>query len=106
MRDVVVSGMGKVISLAGTVAPRLTDRFMERNTFEAQKTDRPVGEARPDNLFHPVDHDGGERGKNWRGRVHARSLQTAAALHPGVAAGVAVALVAAGVAAVAMRNRG
>jgi NAD(P)-dependent dehydrogenase (short-subunit alcohol dehydrogenase family) len=106
VRDVVVSGMGKVLSLAGTVVPRLTDRFMKRNTFEAQKTDRAVGRDRPDNLFHPVEHDGGERGKNWKGRVHARSLQTEAALHPEVAAGVVMALVAAGVAAVAVRNRG
>jgi NAD(P)-dependent dehydrogenase (short-subunit alcohol dehydrogenase family) len=104
VRDVVVSGMGKVISLAGTVAPRLTDRFMERNTFEAQKTDRAVGQARPDNLYHPVEHDGGHRGKNWRGRVHATSLYTAAALHPGVAAGIA-ALVASTLAAAALRRR-
>jgi NAD(P)-dependent dehydrogenase (short-subunit alcohol dehydrogenase family) len=106
VRDVVVSGMGKVLSLAGTVAPRLTDRFMERSTFEAQQTDRPVTNGRPDNLFQPVTHDGGERGRSWRGRVHARSLQTAAALHPSVATGVAVALVAAGVAAATVRFRG
>jgi NAD(P)-dependent dehydrogenase (short-subunit alcohol dehydrogenase family) len=106
VRDVVVSGMGKVLSLAGTVAPRLTDRFMERSTFEAQMTDLGVAAGRPDNLYQPVEHDGGERGRNWRGRVRRRSLQTAAALHPGVAAGVITALVAVGVAAVAVRNRG
>jgi NAD(P)-dependent dehydrogenase (short-subunit alcohol dehydrogenase family) len=106
VRDVVVSGMGKVLSLAGTVAPRLTDRFMERSTFQAQQTDRPVANGRPDNLFQPVAHDGGERGRSWRGRVRARSLQTAAALHPGVAAGLAVAFVAAGVAAATVRARG
>jgi hypothetical protein len=104
-RDVVVSGMGKALSLVGTIAPRLTDRFMERSTFESQQTDRVVGEGRPDNLFHPVEHDGGERGRNWKGRVHERSLQTAAALHPALAAGAAIALVAAGATAVAVRNR-
>jgi NAD(P)-dependent dehydrogenase (short-subunit alcohol dehydrogenase family) len=86
VRDVVVSGMGKVLSLAGTMAPRLTDRFMERSTFQSQKTDQPVAAGRPDNLYAPVEHDGGERGKNWTGRVHPRSLQTAAALHPEMAA--------------------
>jgi NAD(P)-dependent dehydrogenase (short-subunit alcohol dehydrogenase family) len=106
VRDVVVSGMGKALSVAGTIAPRLTDRFMERNTFKAQHTDRPVANGRRDNLFQPVVHDGGERGRSWRGRVHARSLQTAAALHPGVAAGLAVAVVAAGVAAATVRVRG
>jgi NAD(P)-dependent dehydrogenase (short-subunit alcohol dehydrogenase family) len=106
VRDLVVSGMGKVLSLAGTVAPRLTDLYMERSTFEAQKTDRAVADARPDNLYEPVEHDGGERGKNWRGRVHRRSVQTAAALHPVVAAGVVTALVAAGIAAATVRSRG
>jgi NAD(P)-dependent dehydrogenase (short-subunit alcohol dehydrogenase family) len=105
-RDVVVSGMGKVLSLAGTVAPRLTDRYMERSTFEAQKTDRAVEEGRPDNLFHPVAHDGGERGRNWKGRVRARSAQTAAALHPGVTAAAAATVIAAAVTVMAVRNRG
>jgi len=104
VRDVVVSGMGKVLSLAGTVAPRLTDRYMERSTFEAQKTGQAVADARPDNLYAPVLHDGGERGKNWRGRVHARSIYTAGALHPGLAAGVAATLVAATL-AFGLRNR-
>jgi NAD(P)-dependent dehydrogenase (short-subunit alcohol dehydrogenase family) len=101
VRDVVVSGMGKVLSLAGTMAPRLTDRFMERSTFQSQKTDQLVAAGRPDNLFAPVEHDGGERGKNWTGRVHARSLQTAAALHPGMAA----AAVGGGLLAVAIWSR-
>ncbi len=104
MRDLVVSGMGRLLSLAGTVAPRLADRYMERNTFEAQKTHRPVTATRPDNLYAPVEHDGGERGKNWRGRVSSRSLQTAAALHPAVAAGAA-ALLAVAVAGIALRNQ-
>jgi NAD(P)-dependent dehydrogenase (short-subunit alcohol dehydrogenase family) len=104
VRDIVVSGMGKVLSLSGTVAPRLADRYMERGTIEAQETDRAVAAGRPDNLYQPVEHDGGERGRNWRGRVHATSLYTAAALHPGVAAGVA-ALVASTVLAAALRRR-
>jgi NAD(P)-dependent dehydrogenase (short-subunit alcohol dehydrogenase family) len=105
VRDLVVSGMGKVLSLAGMVAPRLTDRFMERNTFDAQKTDQPVAPGRPDNLYEPVEHDGGERGRNWKGRVHPRSLQTTAALHPGAAAGVAAAVIVAAVAALAVQGR-
>jgi NAD(P)-dependent dehydrogenase (short-subunit alcohol dehydrogenase family) len=105
VRDRVVSGMGKVLSLAGTVAPRLTDRYMERSTFEAQKTDRPVDGARPDNLYVPVEHDGGERGRNWSGRVHTRSLQVAAALHPAVAVGAAATIVTGALAAIAWRRR-
>jgi NAD(P)-dependent dehydrogenase (short-subunit alcohol dehydrogenase family) len=98
-RDIVVSGMGKVLSVAGSVAPRMTDRYMERTTFESQKTDRPVSPDRRDNLYTALEHDGGARGGNWSGRVHARSLYTAAALHPAVAAGVVTTLVAATVGA-------
>jgi NAD(P)-dependent dehydrogenase (short-subunit alcohol dehydrogenase family) len=105
VRDLVVSGMGKVLSLAGTVAPRLTDRYMERSTFEAQMSDLPLADARPDNLYDPVEHDGGERGRNWTGRVHARSLQTSAALHPAGTARLVGLLVAGGILAIAGRRR-
>jgi hypothetical protein len=93
------------LSLAGAVAPRLTDRFMERNTFEAQETNRAVADGRPDNLHQPVEHDGGERGRNWSGRVRGTSVYTAAALRPGVAAAVAATLVGATLASVALRRR-
>ena len=102
VRDLVVSGMGKVLSLAGTIAPRLTDRYMERSTFRAQMSDQPVAAGRPSNLYDPVDHDGGERGRNWAGRVHATSLQTAAALHPVGTAWLATALMAGGILASAV----
>jgi NAD(P)-dependent dehydrogenase (short-subunit alcohol dehydrogenase family) len=82
VRDLLVSGMAKVISLAGTVAPRLTDYYMERNTTESQKTDAPVAPGRRDNLYEPVEDDGGERGR-YAGRVSEHSLYTHAALHPG-----------------------
>jgi NAD(P)-dependent dehydrogenase (short-subunit alcohol dehydrogenase family) len=81
VRDVLVSGMAKVISVAGTVAPRLTDYYMERTTTESQKTDVPVAPGRRDNLYEPVQDDGGERGR-YAGRVSEHSLYTHAALHP------------------------
>jgi len=90
VRDVVVGGMGKVLQLAA-VAPRLADRYMERTTFDGQLTDTPVADGRPDNLYTPVEHDGGERGRNWAGRTKRTSAYTWAALHPGsamLAAGV------------------
>jgi NAD(P)-dependent dehydrogenase (short-subunit alcohol dehydrogenase family) len=105
VRDLVVSGMGKVLSLAGTVAPRLTDRYMERSTFKAQMSDQPVTGARQDNLYDPLEYDGGERGRNWSGRVHARSFQTAAALHPARSAGMLAMLMAGGILAMAGRRR-
>jgi hypothetical protein len=60
--------------------PRLADRYMERTTFESQKTTKPAGD-RPSNLYEPVEHDGGERGRNWSGRTKATSLYTKAMLH-------------------------
>jgi len=81
VRDVLVSGMAKIISLAGTVAPRLTDYYMERTTSESQMTDVPVAPGRRDNLYEPVEDDGGERGR-YAGRVSEHSLYTHAALHP------------------------
>jgi NAD(P)-dependent dehydrogenase (short-subunit alcohol dehydrogenase family) len=95
-RDIITGGMGKMLSIANGF-PRLADKYMEKTTFESQKTDVPVGD-RPNNLYAPVAHDGGERGSNWTGRTKGTSLYTKAALHPGmtaVAAAVGVGLIAA-----------
>jgi hypothetical protein len=86
-RDIITGGMGKMLSLANDF-PRLADKYMERTTFESQKTDQPVGD-RPNNLYEPVAHDGGERGRTWTGRTKSTSLYTAAALHPELTAAVA-----------------
>lgn len=82
IRDVITGGMGKVISLGALVAPRFTDRYMERRTIPSQMTDVPSDPNRPDNLHGPVADDGHERGRNYHGRVRKSSLYTAAELHP------------------------
>ncbi|HET9604835.1 MAG TPA: SDR family oxidoreductase [Gemmatimonadales bacterium] len=79
-RDIIAGGMGKTLSLAAR-APRLADRYMERTTFTSQMTEQPTG-GRPDNLYAPLPHDGGERGRNWSGHVRGTSLYTAASMHP------------------------
>lgn len=86
-RDVIAGGMGKVLSVANDF-PRLADKYMERKTFRSQQTDKPAG-GRPDNLYEPVQYDGGERGSNWTGRTKSTSLYTSAALHPERAAAAA-----------------
>jgi NAD(P)-dependent dehydrogenase (short-subunit alcohol dehydrogenase family) len=83
-RDIITGGMGKMLSIADTF-PHVADRYMERNSFDSQKTDKPVGD-RPSNLYEPVRDDGGERGRNWSGRTKSTSLYTNAALHPGIVA--------------------
>jgi NAD(P)-dependent dehydrogenase (short-subunit alcohol dehydrogenase family) len=95
IRDVIAGGMGKVVSLGEKLSPRLTDKYMERSTFDSQKTDMPVGDSKPDNLYAPVANDGGERG-HFEGRVHEWSAYSAAVMHPkrtlllGAAAGAAL----------------
>jgi NAD(P)-dependent dehydrogenase (short-subunit alcohol dehydrogenase family) len=106
MRDVITGGMGKMLSVANDF-PRLADRYMERTTFESQKTTKPAGD-RPSNLYEPVEHDGGERGQNWSGRTKSTSLYTKAALHRdviGAAAAVGLGLVAATAAARRLTER-
>jgi NAD(P)-dependent dehydrogenase (short-subunit alcohol dehydrogenase family) len=94
VRDIAVSGMAKVIGLAA-LAPRLADKYMERWTFDAQKTDKATAPGRRDNLYSPVADDGGERGHNWNGHTRGSSLYTKAMLHPAAAAGIAAAAAAA-----------
>ncbi len=101
-RDVYVGSSAWVAGLMGGLAPRLTDRFMERTLFAAQRSDRPAPPRRRDNLDEPTDADGGSERGAWRGTTYETSIYTAAALHPR-----ATALAAAGVGlALAMVMRG
>ena len=80
LRELIAGGSGAKLS-ASRFAPRLADLYMERWTFESQKTDKP-SHGRPDNLYSPVADDGGERGRNWTGHTRESSIYTRAALHP------------------------
>jgi hypothetical protein len=53
-----------------------------------------LGDGRPDNLYAPVDHDGGERG-HFDGRVRKSSAYTEVVLHPKRAGLIAAAISAA-----------
>jgi NAD(P)-dependent dehydrogenase (short-subunit alcohol dehydrogenase family) len=101
VRDIITGGMGKMLDVANDF-PRLADKYMEKTTFESQKTDKPMGD-RPNNLYEPVARDGGERGSNWTGRTKSTSLYTTAALHPELTA--VVAAVGIGVVAAALFGR-
>jgi hypothetical protein len=94
LRELIAGGSGAKLSAARFV-PRLADLWMERNTFESQLTDTPA-DGRPDNLYAPVEHDGGERGRTWAGHTRRSSLYTEAFLHPRAAAAATVIGVAAG----------
>jgi NAD(P)-dependent dehydrogenase (short-subunit alcohol dehydrogenase family) len=107
IRDIIPGGMGKVVSLGEKLSPRLTDKYMERTTFESQKTDIPASPDRPTNLYEPVQDDGGARGR-FQGRVRKWSSYTQAALHPRITAGVVATLgvIAAGARRVRSRRTG
>ena len=94
LRELIAGGAGAKLS-AARFAPRLADLYMERWTFESQRTDKPT-DGRPDNLDTPLPTDGGERGRNWSGHTRESSVYTRAALHPRAAmltvAGVVIGL--------------
>ena len=89
----IAGGAGAKLS-AARFAPRLADKYMERWTFDSQKTDMPASPGRPDNLYSPLATDGGERGHTWLGHTRGSSVYTKAMTHPAAAAGIAAATVA------------
>ena len=76
----------------------VTERYMEKTLFDSQQYEERAAERRTDNLYSPVEHDGGERG-DYPGHVMKSSLYTTAALHP-----VATTLAAMGVGAILART--
>jgi NAD(P)-dependent dehydrogenase (short-subunit alcohol dehydrogenase family) len=94
LREVTVGGGGRMMSVAGRVAPRTMDRYMEATMFDQQRdTERPIG--RSDSLYGP-SRDGLARGP-YSGHVKKSSVYTTAMLSdvtrvlPFLAAGVALA---------------
>jgi NAD(P)-dependent dehydrogenase (short-subunit alcohol dehydrogenase family) len=103
-RDIVVGGLGKMIQLAA-LAPKVADAYMERTTFDSQLTTQPIADDRRDNLYEPVEYDGGERGRTWTGRTKETSVYTWAARNPRRAAALTASLAAAAAGARALMRR-
>ena len=99
-REIIAGGAAERLRLA-QLFPGVADKFMERNLFDQQRTSEPTGH-RPDNLYGPVTHDGGERGRTWHGRTKETSVLTWAAMRPAAAVAGLVALM---VGAIAIANR-
>lgn len=93
VRDILVGGGARMMSSMRMLSGRATDRMMEKTLFDAQQYDERVTESRSDNLYEPVEHDGGMRG-DYPGHVMRSSVYTTAALHP-----MATALAAVGIGA-------
>ena len=93
IRDITIGGGGRLITALGTALPRLTDFYMERAMFDAQRSDTPAAE-RSGNLYAPAGAEGRERGE-YRGHVMKSSAYTRAVLSPGkalLAAGLGLAV--------------
>ncbi len=77
--------------LANKFAPGLLDRYLARTAYQAQQTDVPEDEDRPDNLWTPVDDeqgaDHGTRGR-FDGKARPTSPQQALSRHHGLLATV------------------
>jgi NAD(P)-dependent dehydrogenase (short-subunit alcohol dehydrogenase family) len=76
VRDITVGGGGRVIATMGSLAPRVTDLYMERTMFRQQKSGRP--NDRRDSLHAPSGN--GEASGGYEGRVMRSSAYTSAML--------------------------
>lgn len=91
-RDITVGGAGKMMTAIGTMAPRLTDLYMEAAMFEQQKKDAP---PRPTDALWEPQRDGRRRGPTERVTLK-RSAYTRAAMSdvsraiPAIAAGALI----------------
>ncbi len=100
VRDLFVGGGARALSLMGSIAPRLTDRVLERTAFAAQTQDRANADLGT-NLYGP-GQDGYERsGEGTSARSF--SVYTSAELHPWMTAALALGAGAAAAAAMARR---
>jgi hypothetical protein len=103
-RELYAGGAGKALAAAETLAPRLTDRAMERALFRLQQDDAPPPTVRG-NLDDALDHSA-ERGR-WAEERHVAEHSAYTAATSGGAGRVVAGLVAAGVGlALAARLRG
>jgi short-subunit dehydrogenase len=80
-RDVFAGAAAIGLAATGAHGKRLADKAMERTLFAGQRRDARTREE--DNLYGPLDHDGGERGR-WDGPVLERSLAPALSGRRGV----------------------
>jgi len=88
--------------LVNAVAPGLLDRYLARTAVQSQQTDEPADPDRPDNLWEPLDGEGGrDYGSHgaFDSRSWGRSPQAWASRHHGAvvsATGLLVAVAALG----------
>jgi short-subunit dehydrogenase len=80
VRDVFAGGSGKLMSMLGNLAPRLTDKFMQKTLFDGQQSVRPEEDPQDNNLYGPttaLQERGGRTSSVWESSVYTR-----VSLHP------------------------
>ncbi len=93
IRDITIGGGGRLIATMGSLAPRLTDVYMERTMFSQQRSGRPNDHR---DSLHTTSANGEESG-GYEGHVMQSSAYTRAMLSdvgralPFIALGVGVA---------------
>lgn len=92
-RDVAIGAGAKLFAMMEKVAPRTTDRYMEKTMFRQQQSSEQ--RLQEDALFAPPAHELEQRSGLQR-LVQPRSIYTDAALHPWAATGALTALAALG----------
>ncbi|HEV7735245.1 MAG TPA: SDR family oxidoreductase [Candidatus Binatia bacterium] len=80
VRDVFAGGGGKVFSVLGHYAPRLTDKLMQHTLFAMQQAERPAAPREHDGL-REASSELRERDEST-GHVAESSVYTVASLHP------------------------
>jgi NAD(P)-dependent dehydrogenase (short-subunit alcohol dehydrogenase family) len=81
IRDLYVGSGGLATTLAGTLAPRLTDMVMELGARPLQSSDQPAPAEQFDNLYAPRQ-DNTERSARSTGQVRRSSLILEAQINP------------------------
>jgi short-subunit dehydrogenase len=104
VRDVFVGAGGKIMSMMGEYAPRISDRAMESVMNDAQKTDERESSNPLESLHEFPDASLTERG-GYEGHVAESSLYTKASLHPIVTGAAVVVALGSAALAVSKMNR-
>jgi short-subunit dehydrogenase len=106
-RRQIAVGIPTVLNIVGErLAPGLLDRYLARNGFSSQMTDRPLDPRGHDNLFEPVDEDRGAHGP-FDDQAHSFSPQYELTKHKGpILAGAAAVAAALGAGTIAALRAG
>jgi short-subunit dehydrogenase len=91
VRDVFVGASGKMLSVMGEYAPRITDKIFQKVMLGDQTSGMPANGKDKEGLYRSADSDLHERGPNG-GHVAAGSFYTTASLHPVVTSTAALAV--------------